>query len=128
MPITFRRFKEIFYSLEKGPLFSGDVLPSELDEYIKLEESDPKYSKWILNQKIKKSEVRIPKQCCLEMKYHLIEYYKEKNILISNSEYVNYDSVVIYNKKGKEYGIPIHDGGSSYIRIRFCPWCGSKLK
>lgn len=24
-------------------------------------------------------------------------------------------------------GIPIHDGGSSYIVINYCPWCGRKL-
>jgi hypothetical protein len=26
-----------------------------------------------------------------------------------------------------EYGIFIHDGGSSLTLINFCPWCGSKL-
>ena len=26
------------------------------------------------------------------------------------------------------YGIPIHDGGSSYIRFDYCPWCGTNLK
>jgi hypothetical protein len=25
------------------------------------------------------------------------------------------------------YGLIVHDGGSSVIGIRFCPWCGSKL-
>ena len=25
------------------------------------------------------------------------------------------------------YGLIVHDGGSSVIRIDFCPWCGSKL-
>lgn len=25
------------------------------------------------------------------------------------------------------YGILIHDGGHSYYRINFCPWCGKKL-
>lgn len=25
------------------------------------------------------------------------------------------------------YGLLIHDGGSSYLKIEFCPWCGSKL-
>jgi hypothetical protein len=28
---------------------------------------------------------------------------------------------------GHEYGIPIHDGGGSYITIDYCPWCGAKL-
>ena len=29
--------------------------------------------------------------------------------------------------KFDEYGLIIHDGGSSYIDIKYCPWCGSKL-
>jgi hypothetical protein len=26
------------------------------------------------------------------------------------------------------YGLIVHDGGSSVIGIRFCPWCGSELQ
>lgn len=26
------------------------------------------------------------------------------------------------------YGIPVRDGGSSYVRIRFCPFCGRPLR
>jgi hypothetical protein len=36
------------------------------------------------------------------------------------------DAVVI-RYGARDYGLPIHDGGSSYIAIRFCPWCGSRL-
>jgi hypothetical protein len=25
------------------------------------------------------------------------------------------------------YGIIVHDGGSSSIRIDYCPWCGTRL-
>lgn len=25
------------------------------------------------------------------------------------------------------FGLPVRDGGSSYIAIDFCPWCGSRL-
>jgi hypothetical protein len=25
------------------------------------------------------------------------------------------------------YGLIVHDGGSSFIEIAFCPWCGSRL-
>jgi Domain of unknown function (DUF6980) len=27
----------------------------------------------------------------------------------------------------REYGIIIHDGGSSHIVINYCPWCGARL-
>lgn len=23
-----------------------------------------------------------------------------------------------------EYGVPVRDGGSSYLVIEYCPWCG----
>jgi hypothetical protein len=26
----------------------------------------------------------------------------------------------------RTYGLYIHDGGSSFVAIRFCPWCGAK--
>jgi hypothetical protein len=25
------------------------------------------------------------------------------------------------------YGLYVHDGGSSYVGINFCPWCGARL-
>lgn len=27
----------------------------------------------------------------------------------------------------RRYGLYIHDGGSSYLEIHFCPWCGTRL-
>lgn len=35
------------------------------------------------------------------------------------------DQVVV--KKDHGYGLPIQDGGGSYIEIRYCPWCARKL-
>jgi len=26
-----------------------------------------------------------------------------------------------------EYGLVVHDGGTSSVEISFCPWCGTKL-
>lgn len=37
------------------------------------------------------------------------------------------DKIIHYNKISKSYGIVIHDGGNSFIKIDFCPWCGKKL-
>ena len=28
---------------------------------------------------------------------------------------------------GEEFGIRVHDGGTSFVAIRFCPWCGTSL-
>jgi hypothetical protein len=37
------------------------------------------------------------------------------------------DCLVNYLPKFREYGLIVHDGGTSCVRIRFCPWCGSTL-
>jgi hypothetical protein len=37
------------------------------------------------------------------------------------------DALIDYIPKFDEYGIIIHDGGSSVRTIIFCPWCGTKL-
>jgi hypothetical protein len=34
---------------------------------------------------------------------------------------------VIYIPKFREFGIQILDGGSGFLEIIFCPWCGQKL-
>jgi len=37
------------------------------------------------------------------------------------------DAVVGFTPKYQEYGIWIHDGGTSWISIAYCPWCGTRL-
>jgi hypothetical protein len=37
------------------------------------------------------------------------------------------DHLIVYIFKFDEYGIIVHDGGSSKLNIYFCPWCGTKL-
>ncbi len=37
------------------------------------------------------------------------------------------DALVVYNEVFDEYGIPVHDGGASYVLIEHCPWCGVRL-
>ncbi|GAA0346650.1 hypothetical protein NE235_09890 [Actinoallomurus spadix] len=37
------------------------------------------------------------------------------------------DAVVLFSARFLEYGLIIHDGGTSSIGIGFCPWCGQRL-
>ncbi len=37
------------------------------------------------------------------------------------------DSLVSYLAPFDEYGIRVHDGGSSSVVISYCPWCGERL-
>jgi hypothetical protein len=37
------------------------------------------------------------------------------------------DKLVTYIPRFREYGLLVHDGGSSVCVIGFCPWCGTRL-
>ena len=37
------------------------------------------------------------------------------------------DSLVYYSDRSDEYGLLVHDGGTSYVVIGYCPWCGTEL-
>jgi len=37
------------------------------------------------------------------------------------------DDLVAFIPKFQEYGLIVHDGGTSMIGITFCPWCGHHL-
>ena len=84
--------------------------------------NDQQCQEWELKQRIKKAGIDYKKYCCISMAYYLIEDKESKK----NGE-LNYDCVITHHKKEKTFGIPIHDGGSSYIKIKFCPWCGKQL-
>ena len=34
---------------------------------------------------------------------------------------------IVYVPKFREHGVRVLDGGPSFIRLSFCPWCGQKL-
>jgi hypothetical protein len=34
---------------------------------------------------------------------------------------------LIYIPEFREYGIRVLDGGTSFLVVRFCPWCGKSL-
>jgi hypothetical protein len=38
------------------------------------------------------------------------------------------DILIGYFSTTRDYGLRVHDGGSSMILIDFCPWCRSRLR
>jgi len=60
--------------------------------------------------------------CC-----DMLEENVELNCNEHDSPFDCPDTLIYFNEKTKDYGIIIHDGGPSYIKIDYCPWCGSKL-
>lgn len=60
--------------------------------------------------------------CCTDLAEHLtFECHLHRHPLDCA------DAVIFRNDEG-QIGLPIHDGGSSYIAIRHCPWCGTRLR
>lgn len=57
--------------------------------------------------------------CCKELADHVTTRCEE------HDSFDCPDQVIVATNSG--YGLPIHDGGSSYIEIKHCPWCGSKV-
>jgi hypothetical protein len=44
------------------------------------------------------------------------------------AEYVqDEDEIILYWERFNKYLIPVRDGGTSGILIRYCPWCGTRL-
>ena len=61
--------------------------------------------------------------CCTEM-----DYFTHSHCDVHNNVFDCPDCLIYYDKKDKQYGIIVHDGGTSFINISFCPWCGVRLK
>ena len=59
--------------------------------------------------------------CCTDLAEHL-----EFDCHLHRDPLDCADAVVFRDDSGR-IGLPIHDGGSSYIAIQHCPWCGSRL-
>lgn len=115
-------FKKLTKKYADRPLPREEWDTPEYKRYMKAFHNDKKCQQWELKRRIKKAGIDYKKYCCIDMAYRLIEDKKSKK-----EDIINYDSVITHFKKGKFFGIPIHDGGSSFIQINFCPWCGSKL-
>ncbi|MGX2996897.1 DUF6980 family protein [Streptomyces sp. JNUCC 64] len=37
------------------------------------------------------------------------------------------DALIDFNATFQEYGLIVHDGGTSSVTVAFCPWCGQRL-
>ena len=53
---------------------------------------------------------------------------KTKHCCELMTEYLTYKEIPVrYIANVREYGIRVLDGGTSFIVLKFCPWCGQKL-
>ncbi len=115
-------YKKLYKKYSKLPLPREVWDSAEHEEYMNAFHNDKECQEWELKERIKKAGIDIKKFCCINMAYHLIEDKKSRK-----TGNIEYDSVIAYSPKRKTFGLPIHDGGGSWISISYCPWCGSKL-
>ena len=62
------------------------------------------------------------KHCCDHMKNALVFSCPDHE-----DPFACPDCVMVYDERFDEYGLAIHDGGTSSLAIAFCPWCGTRL-
>jgi hypothetical protein len=62
-------------------------------------------------------------KCC-----EMMEYHSKHNCKQHKSKYDCPDTLIDFDENSNNYQIIIHDGGSSGIEIKFCPWCGRNLE
>ena len=115
-------FKKLNKIYSKFPLPKNILDTREYEEYLDAIHNDQDCLEWELKRRIKEAGLNYKKYCCIDLAYHLIEDKKSKH-----KKEINYDSVIRENAKLKEFGLPIHDGGNSFIKINNCPWCGKRL-
>ncbi len=37
------------------------------------------------------------------------------------------DNLIYFSEEHAAYGIIVHDGGTSFVTLNFCPWCGVRV-
>lgn len=60
--------------------------------------------------------------CCEMMQYHSTFKCEQHS-----DKYECPDTLIDYNEDSNYFTIMIHDGGTSGIEIKYCPWCGTQL-
>ncbi len=68
------------------------------------------------------NRVEDKKHCCEAMTYQLNLRCKQHPDRFDCA-----NNLIDYVEQLDESGIILHDGGSSYSVIHYCPWCGTKL-
>ncbi|MBS4209499.1 hypothetical protein [Bacillus sp. FJAT-50079] len=64
------------------------------------------------------------------MKQHCCEYMNDHATFqcdLHDDPFKCPDQLILFDEKANDYSLMIHDGGSSVIGIKFCPWCGTNL-
>jgi hypothetical protein len=121
--MSLEEFKLLHRKFENIDDSKQGLRTGEYREYVDLIYENQEFHNWVLKCDLEKKGFNDKDYCCLVMANNISESLDE------NQEIKQHDHDVIMNKwKNGTFGIPIHDGGSSVVKINFCPWCGVNLK
>ncbi len=119
--MDFERFKDL-HTKYSGSEWNGLDM-SDFNEYSEAIQENEEFHDWALKTDLAKAGFNYSDYCCITMANQICLSYDENGEI----DIDNHD--VVMNKwSDGTFGIPIHDGGSSVIKVNFCPWCGSNLK
>jgi hypothetical protein len=107
----------LLHQLAKQAFREGNLTIKTSD--LTKEEIKRKYDK-VLREAEPKRRIR---SCCRMMASQF-----SKKCEIHDSTFDCPDVILDRDEKGSQYRILIHDGGTSGISIKFCPWCGKEIK
>lgn len=113
--ILHKRFTEVLNSGKTADF-------EEYDDYLDARYENEYFSNWAIEQSLNEKNFDYSSFCCVVMANSISNS-------IDDSGNVKYDDagVIMHKWEDGTFGIPIHDGGFSIIKIKYCPWCGSKL-
>src|SRR5690606_39905266 len=115
-------FKKSYKRYSQLPLDREFWNTNEYNNYINALNDSKECSDFYLQQEMEKKQFDYSKYCCLEI---------AKNISdgVDKNREIDYDNADIMLREWDDetIGIPIHDGGTSMIKINYCPFCGKKL-
>jgi len=114
-------FKLLHAKFSKGGWHQTETQTPEFNAYFDAYHNNKECSEWAMITLLAERHFEYKNHCCLEMAIQI----SNPNTMPDGED--DHDIIMNYNEIFDEYGIPIYDGGTSVIGIKFCPWCGSKL-
>ncbi len=121
--MTFEEFKILHNKFSSLPSQEATLNAEEQEKYIDAFYDNEQFSNWAKEQDMKEKGFDYSSFCCVTLASHVFDSFDEDGTIKHE------DTDVIMNKwKDGTFGIPIHDGGASIVKINFCPWCGENLE
>jgi hypothetical protein len=117
------QYRKLYKKFSKFPLPRKVWDTPEYEKYINHFNSCEECGEWYLMAEAKRKGAKIQNHPCVHM-----AYYSSQEPKAGIDPQDDPDVPVLYYKKAKCYGIPVRDGGSSFLRIANCPWCGTSLE